>query len=420
MDGRFCEIGFFVNFRKIGINFLCAVPLSLISLEALGQNVDASVVLARTLSECNPQLIAQARRLDGSRASADGVRSERLPSFSVSAGAFQNNNGGDNAQSSITARLPVATFGRQAANENLSAARVQLAERKYVQSVAKHTQNLVDLWAERVSLESQMRIYEDTISEKQELVTVVERRAQEGLSSKAELRDARTEYLSDLTDLENLRLRLIEIDADIIVLGCEQLSVTQGNIPGSRETDIQTIGSSLNPELMVSRAELDVARAEAAYEEVSDFPGLDLEARVSVDDSGDTSSRIGLTINYEYNNFGRARLSNITESEMSVREQENLLRFLTTDLEQEVLADHQRSQLLTSQVIPSIQQELLSYEATLQSSIRRYEAGKLTIREVLSDINEIKQSKIAVEEALQQLEIFHNAIAYALGRYTIR
>jgi outer membrane protein TolC len=171
---------------------------------------------------------------------------------------------------------------------------------------------------------------------------------------------------------------------------------------------------------MVSRAELDVARAEAAYEEVSDFPGLDLEARVSVDDSGDTSSRIGLTINYEYNNFGRARLSNITESEMSVREQENLLRFLTTDLEQEVLADHQRSQLLTSQVIPSIQQELLSYEATLQSSIRRYEAGKLTIREVLSDINEIKQSKIAVEEALQQLEIFHNAIAYALGRYTIR
>ena len=217
-----------------------------------------------------------------------------------------------------------------------------------------------------------------------------------------------------------MHLRLIEIDADIIVLGCEQLSVTQGNIPGSRETDIQTIGSSLNPELMVSRAELDVARAEAAYEEVSDFPGLDLEARVSVDDSGDTSSRIGLTINYEYNNFGRARLSNITESEMSVREQENLLRFLTTDLEQEVLADHQRSQLLTSQVIPSIQQELLSYEATLQSSIRRYEAGKLTIREVLSDINEIKQSKIAVEEALQQLEIFHNAIAYALGRYTIR
>jgi outer membrane protein TolC len=278
----------------------------------------------------------------------------------------------------------------------------------------------VDLWAERVSLENQMRIYEDTISEKQELVTVVERRAQEGLSSEAELRDARTEYLSDLTDLENLRLRLIEIDADFIVLGCEQLSVTQGNIPGSRETDIQTIGSSLNPELMVSRAELDVARAEAAYEEVSDFPGLDLEARVSVDDSGDTSSRIGLTINYEYNNFGRARLSNITESEMSVREQENLLRFLTTDLEQEVLADHQRSQLLTSQVIPSIQQELLSYEATLQSSIRRYEAGKLTIREVLSDINEIKQSKIAVEEALQQLEIFHNAIAYALGRYTIR
>jgi outer membrane protein TolC len=117
VDGRFCEIGFFVNFRKIGINFLRAVPLSLISLEALGQNVDASVVLARTLSECNPQLIAQARRLDGSRASADGVRSERLPSFSVSAGAFQNNNGGDNAQSSITARLPVATFGRQAANE---------------------------------------------------------------------------------------------------------------------------------------------------------------------------------------------------------------------------------------------------------------------------------------------------------------
>jgi len=396
---------------------LYAVPFTLVSLEAFGQNVDASVVLSRTLSECNPQLVAQARRLDGARASADGVRSERLPSFSVSAGAFQNDDGSDDTQASITARVPVVTFGRQASNERLSAARVQLAEREYVQSVAEHVKKLVDLWAERASIESQIGIYQDIISEKQELVAVVERRSQQGLSSEAELRDARAEYVSDLTDLENLRLRLVSVESDIVVLGCDQISITRANVDGPLESDLQAIGSSLNPELMVSRAELDEARAQAAYQEVSDYPGLDLEARASVDDSGDTSSRIGLTINYEYSNFGRARRSDITEAEMSVREQENILRFLTTDLEQEVLADYQRSQQLTSQVIPSLQQELLSYEGTLQSSTRRYEAGMLTIREVLSDINQIKQSKIQLEEASQQLEQIHNAIAYALGRY---
>jgi len=396
---------------------LYAVPFTLVSLEAFGQNVDASVVLSRTLSECNPQLVAQARRLDGARASADGVRSERLPSFSVSAGAFQNDDGSDDTQASITARVPVVTFGRQASNERLSAARVQLAEREYVQSVAEHVKKLVDLWAERASIESQIGIYQDIISEKQELVAVVERRSQQGLSSEAELRDARAEYVSDLTDLENLRLRLVSVESDIVVLGCDQISITRANVDGPLESDLQAIGSSLNPELMVSRAELDEARAQAAYQEVSDYPGLDLEARSSVDDSGDTSSRIGLTISYEYSNFGRARRSDITEAEMSVREQENILRFLTTDLEQEVLADYQRSQQLTSQVIPSLQQELLSYEGTLQSSTRRYEAGMLTIREVLSDINQIKQSKIQLEEASQQLEQIHNAIAYALGRY---
>jgi outer membrane protein TolC len=94
-----------------------------------------------------------------------------------------------------------------------------------------------------------------------------------------------------------------------------------------------------------------------------------------------------------------------------------MLSFLTTDLQQQILADVQRSQNLASQVIPSIQQELLSYDGTLQSSIRRYEAGRLTIREVLSDINQIKQSRVQLAEARQQLENIHNSIAYGLGRY---
>ena len=406
-----------MNFRKILINGLYAVPFTFASLEAFAQNMDTSLILARTLSECNPQLIAQARRLDGAQASADSVRSERLPSFSVSARAFQSEDDSDDTQSSITARVPVLTFGRQASNERLSAARVQLAEREYVQSVAKHLNDLVELWGERVSIESQIGIYQDIISQKKELAAVVDRRAKEGLSSEAELRDARVEYVSDLTDLESLRLRLVTVQSDIVVLGCEQLSVTRANVDGPPQSDLQAIFSSMNPELMVSRAELEVAKAKAAYQEVSDYPSLDLEARALVDDSGGTSSRIGLTINYEYSNLGRARRSNITESEMSVREQENILSFLTTDLQQQILANVERSQNLASQVIPSIQQELLSYEGTLQSSIRRYEAGRLTIREVLSDINQIKQSKVQLAEARQQLENIHNAIAYGLGRY---
>jgi hypothetical protein len=77
----------------------------------------------------------------------DGVRAEQLPTFSVSAGAFANNDQSDDTQASLNARLPLVTFGRQEASERVSAARLALAEPEYFQSVAEHIEKLVGLWA---------------------------------------------------------------------------------------------------------------------------------------------------------------------------------------------------------------------------------------------------------------------------------
>lgn len=398
---------------------LAALSFFLIPVEVFGQNADASLLLARTLADCSPQLIAQESKVDGARAAAEGVRSERMPSFSVSAGAFQNNGKSAESTSSITGRVPVVTFGRQSANEQLSAARVELAESDYFQSVAEHVRNLVELWIERDAIEAQISMYQDIITEKKKVVEVVERRSTQGLSSEAELRDAQSEYVSDVTALENLRLKLITIESDIVVFGCDDMSLGFASVVAPQETDPKDLGMSLNPDLMVPRAELALTKAQVFFQARADVPGLDLEARASIDGQGDTNSRVGLTVNYEYSNLGRAKKFDLVEAEMRVREQENTLKFLIIDGEQENFANYQSSQLLIDKIIPSTQQELLSYEKSLESSYRRYEAGKLTVRDVLSDINKILQSKTGLAEAEQQLQRNYNNLAYALGRYNI-
>ena len=380
------------------------------------QALDIST-LASELAQCHPQLVAARARVDGARASVDLVRADRLPTFSVSAGAFVNDDQSDDTQASLNATLPLVTFGRQKANERVSAVRLALAEGEYSQSVAEHIEKLVDLWTARDADLQRITIFEESLLAKQSFIDVIERRAEQGISSDAELRDARTEYMADVTDVENLRLQLLDVEADILALSCENLE-TQRVVWTTLPVQASDIIIENHPDYVAKQQQLALAEREADLASVDGNPTLQLEGRVASNSSQDLSSRIGLRVNYEYESFGRGRRAAVAQADLQVREAENLLQFMRIDLGQQATSNFQRLEQFNNNIVPALQNELLNFQGAFESSQRLYEAGRMTVREVLSDINSVKQTRLDLADAQQQIWSIYNDLAYASGLYT--
>lgn len=382
-----------------------------------GAQVPDISTLASELARCHPELVAARARVDGARASVDQARADRLPTFSVSAGAFVNDDQSDDTQASLNATLPLVTFGRQEASERVSAVRLALAEGEYSQSVAEHIEKLVGLWTARDADLQRIEIFEESLLAKQGFIEVIERRAQQGISSDAELRDARTEYIADITEVENLRLQLLDVEADILALSCENVEIRRV-VWTTLPVQASDIIIENHPDYVVQQRQLVVAEREADLASVEGNPTLQLEGRVASNSSQDVSSRLGLTVSYEYESFGRGRRAAVAQADLQVREAENLLQFLRIDLGQQATSNFQRLGQFNNNIVPALQNELLNFQGAFDSSQRLYEAGRMTVREVLSDINSVKQTRLDLADAQQQIWSIYNDLAYASGIYT--
>lgn len=383
---------------------------------AVAQVPDIST-LTTELAQCHPQLVAARARVGGARASVDEARADRLPKFSVSAGAFVNDGQSDDTQASLNAALPLVTFGRQKASERVSAVRLALAEGEYSRSVAEHIQKLVGLWTTRGADLQRIEIFEKSLLAKQGFIDVIERRAKQGISSDAELRDARTEFLADVTEVENLRLQLLDVEADMLALSCENVEIRRA-IWTTLPIQLSDIVIENHPDYIVEQQQLVLTEREADLASVASAPTLQLEGRATANKSQDVSSRIGLTIDYEYESLGRGRRAAIAQANLQVREAESVLQFLRIDLGQQAMSNFQRLERFNNNIVPALQNELLNFEEAFESSQRLYEAGRMSLREVLSDINSVKQTKLNLADAQQQIWSIYNDLAYASGLYT--
>ena len=408
-------------FYKLSNWFLGQIAVSLglfcCCVSTAGAQAPDISTLASELAQCHPQLVAARARVDGATASVDQVRADRLPTFSVSAGAFVNDDQSDDTQASLNATLPLITFGRQKANERVSAVRLALAEGEYSQSVAEHIEKLVDLWTARDADLQRIKIFEESLLAKQSFIDVIERRAEQGISSDAEFRDARTEYMADVTEVQNLRLQLLDVDADILALSCENVE-TRRVVWTTLPVQASDIIIENHPDYVVKQQQLALAEREADLASVGGNPTLQLEGRVALNSSQDLSSRIGLTVNYEYESFGRGRRAAVAQAHLQVREAENLLKFLRIDLGKQATSNFQRLEQFNNNIVPALQNELLNFQGAFESSQRLYEAGRMTVREVLSDINSVKQTRLDLADAQQQIWSIYNDLAYASGLYT--
>jgi len=400
------------TFQTFGISsFLCLIGAAQAQAESAGIQR-----LISDLASCHPQLLAAASKVESAKVAIDETKSSRLPTFSVSTGSFLVDNGSEDTQTSLMATMPVITFGRQEARESISSAELQLSAKEYSKTVADHVEGLIDAWGRRDAIRQRLDIYDQSLSEKQKFVDIIRKRADAGISSDADRRDAKSEYVSDVTQTENLRLQLLDVEAEITLNSCENAQIERvvwENLP----KEASELNPNDHPDFGVLNSQLNVAELKVRLTEVNDYPSLDLEAKTTLNSGQDTTSRIGLSLNYEYKTFGRGRSTSIEKANLRVVELKNSLRFLTIDVEQELVANLKRIAQIKEQVLPAIQNEYLNYEDSLASSRRRYDAGRISVREVLSDINSVKQAKLDLLESQQKLSSLYNKIAYSLGVY---
>lgn len=382
---------------------------------AQAQTVDLGDFVGN-IAQCHPQLISAQSRVGAAQASTEEVTADRLPTFSVSGGAFRNDDGSDDTQASLTATMPIISFGRQGASEAVSQAELHLANAEYERIVSDHVRRLIELWTRRDATLRRIDIFDESLTEKQLFIEVIERRASQGVSSEAELRDAQSEYVADVTEQANLQLSLIDIESDILTLGCEDGDL-QRIVWATPPIEVSTVSVQTHPEYLVSLAELRVARDELRFAELANNPTLNVQARTGVDQDQDVSSRIGLTFDYEYQSFGRSRRASLQQAELVVREAESAVRFSQINLDEEIYANVQRISHLQTNVVTAIQNELDNFETTLASSRRRYEANRITVREVLADINNIKQTRLEFVDAQEQTSLIYNDLMFAAGLY---
>lgn len=404
---------FYTKFN--GWAVLVIATLSLNGGSAFGKQRDIKDIVVN-LSECHPELLSYRSRVLGAESAKDETRADRLPTFSISASSFADDNGGEDTQANLTATLPIATFGRQAINERVSEMRLKLVEAEYAQRIAEHMKELVGLWTKRVVTLRRIEIFEESLVSKQDFVDVIERRAEQGVSSDAELRDARSEYLADVTDVEDLRLQLLDVEAGITELSCDNveiLSVVWKDLP----IQVADLKVESHPDLVLSRQRLKVAEGEAELSAVSRNPTLQLEGRVTSNEFKDVSTRIGLSFDYEYENLGRSRKAENSQADMEVREAEYLFKAERRDIEQQLETSFQRLRQLNDKFVPALQDQLLNFRTAMDSSQRLYSAGRMTAREVLSDINSVKQTRLDLADTLSQSWSIYNDLAYASNIY---
>ena len=385
----------------------------------LGFGADLSNVISG-LQKCNPKLLTAGNKVEASASKVDEVAALKLPTFSISAGGFKLDSGDNESSASLEVSQPIYSFGKQKSLEAVANYELDLENAKYQQAVSDHISDVITNLIQRDALVDEIFVLDGIIERKAEFLAIVERRAEQGLSSEADLREVRSEYLADKSMLIEKELQLNNIDASIDSLSCENIEYNGEILLLLSGFEFQNgeVSISNAPSYVVKNAELDLKFAEIDETLKSAMPTLLAKGRVSKSNTDKTLvSRIGISIDYQYEGLGRVQKAKIASAKIRAQEAENALRTIKLELEQEAKSNQSRINILRDELIPTMQSEVLLAEGKNASILRLYEATRASVREVVSNLNQLKTARFSLIDATKRKREAHNFIGNALGSY---
>ena len=393
INGNMCVKTMLLRCATITTLILCFTSLS----EAAHGQASSAHALVRELSACHPRLQGSALGSQQATIAAQQVEAQRLPTFSISADGFQQDGTTVSAlQLNIT--VPIATFGVQAAREDLEKARIALERSTHEETTADHAYRYVDALVRQEGLISRKNIVAQAVTDQQGFVEQVRRRQDAGSASTADVLQIEAS-LAQLTSQRNqIDLELLSLEAELRELQCPRMDTDRLDYDLWRNVLQYNGDLRHNAAVRTAEAQIVVAQKNLALEQISNRPTIQMEASATARSDRTTAPRIGLTSNFEYQNIGRSLGLQVRGRDLEVQR-------AILELEQVQYETFQRLNLIEGQI--NLFEEVtrahqgsttLILETTLASHRRLFDAGRISMNELLSAFEELMRAKLELSQ----------------------
>lgn len=359
-----------------------------------------------TLESCQPNFIEGQAKLRSKEAGLAAIRSQRLPSFSVSASGLTAIEGGAVANSQAGVRWPIVTFGRQSAEEQVAFQEVSLEAAVYSERLSNQILQLLELHTQISSVNQQMQILKQTIAEQENLKDIVSRRANKGMSSSAEIFLISAKVNRNIGELSSQRLQFEQLRGQVSALQCEEYNPTFEIEVVSNWLDVPQHNSGTSPTVQRLVQGLELSKSKFKLQQRQNSPTLNLEGKSPFTEFDKRAAQVGLSLSYQLENAGQALKYSRRQADLEIEASRSSLAAGEMQVATELAALENNIFEFNISVIPNQRTTVDVLDSTLASKRRLYQAGRVSLFELLSINDELMAARISLTRSIHDAVLF--------------
>lgn len=397
-------------FKKLLTLSLGGMPI--IAYILVGSSAFASEVVdysdfIRQVFTVHPEIQQQKAKLDSAEANIASSKAARLPTISIGGSYSNENSESGNARVS----LPIYTFGRVTKEIELSGERYRLQELGLLATQNEVVKTASQLYVNYVAESRRLAVFRQNFTELNLLLNRIQRRRGSGYDSDADVNSAKSRVLQSGAKAMNQEILLRAMLGELSVLYGNSISevvpLPKGIFQLPKGIDIEAIAMNQNPRLLEAEQRINIAEREVIIERLNNRPNFEAFASDDFADPGGDSLDFGVTVQYDWDNLGRAVAAKVGSAEALKR----AAVAARDSAKQDVNIRLVKAKTTVDAVERQIQEQDLIVESltsTKTSFVRQYEAGRKSLMELLNIYNELaeaKSQKIRLETQLYEAQV---------------
>ena len=350
----------------------------------------------------HPSLASQQALVRSKEASADSARAARLPTLGASAGTGQISGYTDSRTTTLSVSQPLWAFGRidsaidYADNDTVAQQATAWATRREL------LEDTAVAYANIQGIRERLAVAESNVNNHQALQEQIQRRAQGGLASPADVSLAKARLLQARSSLEQAKSDLRTAESTLLSLTQVPIA-SELPIPGSilklpADTSIQEQILAQSATVRAREAAVTLAEADVERQRTSSRPTVSLQAARN-EYSGMPNQRNNNTVNVVVTGtmeglglvsrgLQNAALERVESARQDLAEQRH-----SEDIQTRQLLDQRDA---NQTLIAGYEQSVVELSGTLASFRRQYESGYKSWLDVLNAVRELTEQQQAL------------------------
>lgn len=389
-----------------------SIALAIFNSAEAAEVVDYQVFI-KTVFDTHPKIQEQIASMRAQEAQIESARSARLPSIKIG-GQYSTLS---KESSELSLSVPIYTFGRITNEIDKEGEKYRLENLELIRVSNEVIETTTKLYLDYILNSKKYQVLERTYKGLAQLLERIKRRRDSGYDSIADVNSAKSRVLQSQARAERQLIAIKNLKNEITVLFGNEISDVYP-LPDTyfEIRDLEALTSLVlkqNPSILIAEQEVVIARRELQGVKLNDRPSLDLYASDDLSNPFDDDGSVGVSLNYEWKNLGRAVTAGLNAAQHRVEAKSSAL----LNVKQEVSIS--LSTLLNefASVDEQLEQQNIivdSLQETKKSFSRQYEAGRKSLMELLNIHNELAEAEL-LKIDLERQRIEYQVRLYSLG-----